>query len=148
MSKTVCGSLANVSHCKGSPSDVLLIKAENEIDDCGNVCTQLLPSGLPHNTDGQKQSQELEKSHQDGYGRNFISYSEGVDDRHESRPPIIRRLIICCILAGLGFRIALLGGDYLDDKRRLLGSMLCVIGFLLGGSSFVLLYVTFISRWT
>jgi hypothetical protein len=88
------------------------------------VGPQLPPRGAHHDPHGGEQSQELKKAYEARNRSDLVTEA-----------PAIKPLILSLIGGTLGFGLCLSGGQYFDDERRILGTLLIGVGALLGGIS-------------
>jgi hypothetical protein len=82
-----------------------------------------------HDPNSKNQRKKLKESNNTGYSSYLVAEIPSIKPPKE---PSVAPLLWSLLAAGCGFLLCLLGGQYLDDERRLLGAALLGVGLLLG----------------
>jgi len=104
-----------------------------------DVGTQLSSSIEDQHPNGSDQCTELKSANNSCDNSNTIT-----------KTPHLIWIAWSLLCAGSGFILAVLGGQYLYDQRRLLGAAMLAIGLLLGALGFLIWWPTYtvLLRWT
>jgi hypothetical protein len=87
----------------------------------GDIGAELPFAGSPHYMNGGHQGEKLKERDDAGDNSDFVAQAPSIK-------PILWSFGFC----GLGFFVCLFGGEYFDNKRRLLGAAIIGTGILLG----------------